>query len=149
MFQFKSIGVKEKEAVKELFTSVFSNEPWNDDWSDEVQLDRYINDLTGQAYSLTYGLYDGDELIAVSMGYIKHWFTGTEYCIDELCVRRDRQGKGAGTYFMQEIEKAIKAMGLKNIFLQTDANAPAYHFYKKLGFSELESHVSFNKKLDP
>ncbi len=39
----------------------------------------YIDDMIGQGYSLAYGLYDGDELIGMSLGYIKHWYTGTEY----------------------------------------------------------------------
>ena len=117
--ELKRIGIEQKEAIKKLFVSVFTIEPWNDDWSDEKQLDCYIDDLIGQGYSLTYGLYDGDELIGMSLGYIKHWYTGTEYYIDELCIRTDRQGAGAGTIFLSEIEKAIKELGLKQIFLQT------------------------------
>ncbi len=83
----------------------------------------------------------------MSLGYIKHWYTGTEYYIDELCIRTDRQGAGAGTFFLAEIEKAIKELGLKQIFLQTEAHAPAYEFYKKNGYTELEGHVSFAKEL--
>ena len=94
-----------------------------------------------------YGLYDSDELIGMSLGYIKHWYTGTEYYIDELCIRTDRQGVGAGTFFLSEIEKAIKELGLKQIFLQTEAHVPAYEFYKKNGYIELEGHVSFAKEL--
>ena len=110
-------------------------------------MDCYIDDLIGQGYSLTYGLYDGDELIGMSLGYIKHWYKGTEYYIDELCIRTDRQGAGAGNFFLSEIEKAIKELGLKQIFLQTEAHVPAYEFYKKNGYIELEGHVSFAKEL--
>ena len=145
--ELKRIGIDQKEEIKKLFVSVFTIEPWNDDWSDESQLDSYIEDLIGQGYSLTYGLYDGDELIGMSLGYIKHWYTGTEYYIDELCIRTDRQGAGTGTFFLSEIEKAIKELGLKQIFLQTEAHVPAYEFYKKNGYIELEGHVSFAKEL--
>ena len=147
IYTLRRIGLQEKEEIKDLFVSVFTKDPWNDDWSDEEQLDMYINDLTGQQYSLTYGLYEGDEMIGLSMGHIKHWFSGTEYYIDELCIRTDKQGTGAGTFFVRQIERAIKEIGLTQIFLQTDADAPAYRFYKKLGFTELEGHVSFAKKL--
>ena len=51
--------------------------------------------------------------------------------IDELCIRTDRQGAGAGTFFLAEIEKTIKELGLKQIFLQIEAHAPAYEFYKR------------------
>ena len=29
----------DKEQIKLLYKSVFMNEPWNDDWSDDKQLD--------------------------------------------------------------------------------------------------------------
>ncbi|MBP5414543.1 MAG: GNAT family N-acetyltransferase [Lachnospiraceae bacterium] len=147
MYELKKIGLNEKAIIKQLFKEVFTNEPWNDDWSYEAQLDMYIFDLIGQSFSLTYGLYDKDELIGLSMGYIKHWFRGTEYYIDELCIRTDRQGSGAGSFFISQIEKEIGKIGIKKIFLQTDTFAPAYEFYKKRGFIEEEGHVSFSKEV--
>ena len=145
-FTLKRLSIEDKEAIKTVFTGVFTGEPWCDDWSDKEQLDLYINDLVGQGYSLTYGLYDdAGELIGISLGYIKHWYTGTEYIINELCVKTDRQGSGAGTFFIHAIENAIKELGLKQIFLLTDSNVPAYEFYKKNGFTECETNVAFAK----
>ena len=143
----KQLSIDDKEAIKDLFISVFTGEPWNDDWSDSKQLDQYIEDLCGQGYSLVFGLYDDGELIGLSMGYIKHWYTGTEYIINELCIKTDRQGSGAGSFFLTQIEKAIKEMGLKQIFLLTDRDVPAYHFYKKNGYAEVSSLVPFAKSI--
>ena len=143
----KQLSVDDKEAIKDLFISVFTGEPWNDDWSDSKQLDQYLEDLCGQGYSLAFGLYDDGELIGLSMGYIKHWYTGTEYIINELCIKTDRQGSGAGSFFLTQIEKAIKEMGLKQIFLLTDRDVPAYHFYKKNGYAEVSSLVPFAKSI--
>ncbi len=147
MLELKKLSIKDKEIIKELFTSVFTKAPWNDDWSDTNQLDMYINDLVGQSYSLTYGLFDDEELIGISLGYVKHWYSGTEYIINEYCVKTDRQGAGAGSFFIAEIEKAIKEMEIKQIFLLTDSNASAYNFYKKNGFEECSTIVAFAKKL--
>lgn len=145
MLKIKRLTINDKEIITDVFTSVFTKEPWNDDWSDTNQLDMYINDLVGQGYSLTYGLFEDDELIGISMGYIKHWYRGTEYIINEFCVKTERQGAGAGSFFIAEIEKAIKEMGLKQIFLLTDSNVPAYNFYKKNGFVECTTNVAFAK----
>ncbi len=148
MYTLKRLGIEDKEEIKAVFVSVFTHEPWCDDWSDKAQLDMYICDLIGQSYSLTYGLYDGaGELTGISLGHIKHWYTGTEYIIDELCIKTERQGAGAGTFFISEIEKAIKALGLKHIFLLTDSNVPAYEFYRKNGFAESETMVAFSNQL--
>ena len=143
----KQLSIDDKEAIKDLFISVFTGEPWNDDWSDSKQLDQYIEDLCGQGYSLAFGLYDDGELIGLSMGYIKHWYTGTKDIINELCIKTDRQGSGAGSFFLTQIEKAIKEMGLKQIFLLTDRDVPAYHFYKKNGYAEVSSLVPFAKSI--
>ena len=146
MYTLKRLGAEDREKIKKVFASVFTKEPWCDDWSDPEQLDLYIQDLTGQSYSLTYGLFDdADELIGISLGHIKHWYSGTEYIINELCIRTDRQRAGAGTFFIREIEKAILELGLKQIFLLTDSSVPAYAFYRKNGFVESKTKVAFSK----
>lgn len=48
---------------------MFTIEPWNDDWSDNNQLHFYLTDLIGQSNSLTYGLFEEGNLIAVSLGH--------------------------------------------------------------------------------
>ncbi len=146
-YDFKRIGMNEIGMIKELFTSVFTIEPWYDDWSNQEQLDLYLSDLVGQSNSLTYGLFEDEKLIGVSMGHIRHWYSGTEYYIDELCIHTEKQGNGIGTLFLKEIENAIKEIGLVQIFLQTEKNVPAYGFYQKNGFYELKEHVSFGKQI--
>lgn len=146
-YEFKRIGMAEIEVIKSVFTDVFTIEPWNDDWSDNNQLHFYLTDLIGQSNSLTYGLFEEGNLIAVSLGHIRHWYSGTEYYIDELFVQTEKQKSGIGTYFIKEIEKGIKEIGLVHIFLQTENNVPAYVFYQKNGYIELKNHVAFVKNL--
>lgn len=147
LYEFRRIGTDEFSQIKELFISVFTRDPWNDDWSDGQQLDLYLTDLIGQNNSLTYGLYDGDALIALSMGRIKHWYTGTEYCIDEFCVRTDRQQNGVGACFLAEMQTHLRELGLTHIYLQTESDVPAYAFYQKNGFCECRNTVSFAKRI--
>ncbi|MCR5121166.1 MAG: GNAT family N-acetyltransferase [Ruminococcus sp.] len=141
------LDIRDKEIVKELFRAVFTNEPWNDDWSDEAQLDAYITDLTGNPTSLTFGYFEDGRLVGMTMGSIKHWYRGTEYVIDEFCILTERQGCGIGSAFFAELERVLAKMGIYHIFLQTDENMPAYDFYKKHGLTELKGHVSFAKSL--
>lgn len=144
---FKRLYESNSNEIKELFAGVFTKEPWNDDWLDENQLQSYIHDLVGQDNSLTFGLYEEDNLIGISMGHIKHWYTGTEYYIDELCISTENQGQGIGTLFVGEIEKACREMGLTHLFLLTGKDVPAFSFYKKLGFCAAENMVAFAKNL--
>ena len=110
--ELKVLSLEDRKMITDLFTDVFTNEPWNDDWSDHAQLEAYITDLTGQSYSLTLGYFEGDRILGLSMGYIKHWYSGTEYVINEFCVDRHSQGKGIGTAFMKAIEAYLSEKGI-------------------------------------
>ena len=134
-YDFKKIGINEIEIIKELFAGVFTIEPWNDDWSNQEQLNLYLLDLIGQSNSLTYGLFENGKLIGVSMGHIKHWYSGTEYYIEELCIQTNKQGNGIGTYFLKEIEKAIKELGLVQIFCKQKVLYLLMNFIKKMVFA--------------
>ena len=141
----RELSIADLEKIKKLFVSVFSSPPWEEDWSDEEQLDEYLKDLIEVRNSLIYGLYE-DDLVGISIGKIKHWCGGTEYFIEEMCIRNDHQGKGYGKEFFSLIEDKLKDRGLNQIYLTTDRDKPAYRFYKKLGFRELPELTSFFKE---
>ena len=129
----------------DLYRISFAGEPWNDDWSNKNQLEKYIREISGAYNALNYGLLQDGKLVAMSLGMIRHWWEGTNYNIEELCVSPNLQRNGIGKRFMQMIENDIVSRGLVGIFLQTDNDKPAYHFYHKIGFGDLGSHVSLYK----
>ena len=133
--------------MAELFRDAFSGEPWNDNWSDTEQLMEYMKDISKAYSQLNYGLLIDGRLVGMSVGKIKHWWEGTEYAIDEICVSPEYQGQGLGSKFLSLIESAIREKGLGGIFLQTDNDKPAYRFYHKNGFRDLASHMSLYKSL--
>ena len=135
------------EQMADLFKKAFAGEPWHDDWSERTQLLEYIKEISGGYNALNYGLVRDGKLIAMALGMIRHWWEGTNYNIEELCVDPECQGQGVGTRFMNLIEEEIKKKGLHGIFLQTDDDKPAYKFYMKNGFANLETHVSLYKDL--
>ncbi|HEM5110371.1 TPA: GNAT family N-acetyltransferase [Streptococcus suis] len=145
--ELKELCFSDMEMVKELFLSVFSQEPWNDDWSDEEQLDCYIGDLLAHPRTLCFGLFDQEKLIGLSLGYIRYWYEGTEYRIEELCIARNYQGRGIGQDFLKRIEEQLIVRNIVHILLQTERTLPAFFFYKKCGFHALEADVIMVKKV--
>ena len=144
----KKLELEHLEEVKELFKRVFMNEPWNDDWSNEKQLTNYMLDLMGNRNSLGIALYEKEEIVGISLGSIMHWCAGTEYYIYEFFITREYQNRGFGSQFLAEIEDYVKELGINHIYLQTDRPMPAYEFYIKNGFKELEEHASLVKLFD-
>ena len=147
MFELKELSAENFDDIKKLFKEVFMSPPWNDDWSNENQLNEYLLDLMEVRTPLVYGFYVDEVLTGVSIGSIRHWWGGTEYHIEEFFVRTSEQKKGYGTEFFNMIEKSIPAKGATQIFLQTESNVLAYDFYRKRGFTELKNHVSFFKEI--
>lgn len=147
-FVLKQLDIRDIGLIRDFFVDVFTHEPWNDDWSNEKQLEGYLTDLIGNANSLTLGYFSDTKMVGLSMGHIRHWYAGTEYYIDEFCISRNQQGLGIGTQFLRAVEQYIVSRNMTQIFLQTERNVPAYHFYRKNQFTELSQHVSFVKKLN-
>lgn len=105
--EIKQCMMQDFNDIKDLFIDVFTKNPWNDDWSNENQLNAYLMDLMGQQNSLTFGLYKEEQLIGFSLGRVKHWYEGTEYYIDELCISTTLQKKGYGTKFIELLEMEL------------------------------------------
>ena len=147
MLEIKQLSIENIEEIKTFYRDVFTIEPWNDDWSDEEQLHQYITDIIGNRNSLVFGLFKEEKMVGISLGRILHWYAGTQYYIDEFCIKTSLQGAGLGTQFLDMIIDDIKARGIKQIYLQTDRTLPAYKFYQKNGFSLLENQVSLVRDL--
>lgn len=143
----KELTLENIEEIKTLFKSVFMKEPWNDDWSDDVQLTEYMKDLMITRLPINLGLFADDVLVGLSIGSIKHWCRETEYVIDEFCINTELQGQGLGTKFIKLIEEYLIKIDIHTIYLQTAKDAPAYQFYKKRGFSEIDGDTAFFKEI--
>ena len=96
----KVLGMAHEQAVKGLIRDAFSAEPWCDRWEDEDVFHSYILDVMGNQNSLALGLFSEDVLIGISLGRLRHWYNGIEYCIDDLCIASEHQGQGFGSLWM-------------------------------------------------
>lgn len=146
-YEIKLLNENDLNLIKSLFIDVFTNEPWNDDWSNENQLNHYLLDIIGNRNSLSIGLISNNELLGISLGSIIHWYTGTEYYIREFCIQRSYQHQGIGSIFLNHIEKHLSGIQIKSIILSTDSDTPAYSFYIKNDFSELTKSRFFHKSV--
>ncbi len=147
MPEIKELTIKEIDLIKTFFKDVFMREPWNDDWSDDEQLCMYITEIIGNRNSLAFGLLEGEDLLGLALGNIKHWYTGTEFFVEEFCIKTEMQGKGLGTEFLRLLEESLKEKEIKTIFLMTGKTMPAFDFYRKNGFEEIINHVSLKKDI--
>lgn len=138
---------KDFEEIKRLFSSVFTKEPWLDDWRDESKLNKYIKDLILQANSLSLGLYLDDELIGIALGWVITFYDGVQYRIDELCIKSEKHKSGYGSKFLDLINSFAKKKKFRYIILNTDRNVYAYKFYPKNGYQENKTNVMLYQEI--
>jgi len=143
----KRLTYEHMEDVKKLFLSVFTQPPWHDHWPSDAYVTRYLDDLMNQQNSLSLGYYHQDELVGLSLGYTFHWWQGKDYFIKEFCIKRDLQGQGIGSSFLHEMENELLSLGIEAMYLITERDVPAYHFYQKNDFFELKNSVMFAKNM--
>ena len=97
------------DACVDLFIEVFTKEPWNDTYTSREQVVQFFQNHMANNYFVGYILEEEGRIVALSIGIKKAWINGLEYYIDQFCVSSELQGKGVGSYFLQLIEREIKA----------------------------------------
>ena len=143
----KQLTLQNKSEIQHLFLKVFSSPPWNDKWDSQAQLDHYMHDLIDNPNALVFGYFLGDALVGISLGYVFHWWQGTDYFIKEFCIDNSLQSQGIGTQFLSAIENELKTRDISAIWLMTERSVPAFEFYKRKGFFELEDSVVLAKNI--
>jgi aminoglycoside 6'-N-acetyltransferase I len=122
----------------DLFLKVFTQEPWNDQWESRQDAKKYLEAYVAFNSFLGYVAVLNNRIVGISFGSIKPWHHGSEYFIHEFCVDNEIQRKGIGTLFINQIMENVKAKGMKAVILVTNRTFPAYGFYVKNGFKEME-----------
>lgn len=146
--QLRQLDGRDRERVGKLFVEAFSLPPWNDRWEDPSTLRLYMEELLLPFNALCFGLFDGDgKLVAMALGRTAHFYDGTQYRVDEICVAPERQGQGLGSTLLSLLRKEAIRRGIKSIVLSTHRDFPAYAFYRKNGFEEVENGADLVWKL--
>lgn len=121
----------------DLYQRVFSKEPWFDD-DDRSDVERYFHNCLKSNQFTGYVVKKEDRIIGFSLGFIKPWIKGEEYYIDQFCIDYHLQGQGIGSFFLEEMKKDLSEKNIHAMLLNTEKGVPAYRFYLKNGFSDLE-----------
>ncbi len=140
-YLFLEFDVSMKDECVDLLIKVFTKEPWNDVFESRDVVVAYFDELISSNKFMGYVVKEGDEIIAVSVGFTKPWIKGVEYYIDSFYVDYNRQRSGVGGYFVKQIKGAVKAKNLDAIVLTTSRDYPSHRFYEKAGFETLEDVV--------
>ena len=143
----KNFTINDVEKCSELYLKVFSTKPWNDLWISQDQVRNYLDELLFNPVFVGFLVYDGDDVIAVSLGHKRSWWRGKELFIDEFFVANEKQGNGIGSILINYMQKYLSQEGYERFVLLTNQGIPAQEFYSKNGFYINTERICMIKEL--
>jgi ribosomal protein S18 acetylase RimI-like enzyme len=131
-----------KEAAN-IFTSVFSDEPWDEPWSYKTSYKRLLDiSLTPGYIGVGYFKSSNDELLGFLMGNEEQWADTKSFYINEICVLNNIQHSGIGTSLLEYLKHILESRSVQEAYLSTErGNDKPELFFKRNGFSTNESRI--------
>ena len=133
--------------VLRIYVDAFTSPPLNYKFVTKEKAERYIRDMTRTPCFVGYVFLNDEKITAFIFGKIDNYFNGTLYEIMELAVDPSFQRGGIGTKVMSLLESRLKNLGVDAISLNTSSHLPAYAFYQKNGYTQIEDNVNLAKLL--
>ncbi|RWZ54632.1 GNAT family N-acetyltransferase [Halobacillus fulvus] len=145
--EMRTLNVRKLDECTALYIDVFNRDPWNDGWTYEDARER-LGDIFRHPKFNGIGMYDGDQLIGFLAGHKEKWLSGQHFYMNEMCVKKESQGKGAGTLLISELERLCQQSDITRIYLLTARDGQAEAFYRKNGYYISPKMMMMAKRLN-
>ena len=127
---------KDFQKLREIWKKVgFFYEPWDQD--------KNLNKKLLMQSELFLVIEYGGSLAGVVIGTYDGWGA----YINHLAIDPYFKGKNLENYLLLEIEKRLKNLGVKKVFVFTLPNHPENKLYKKFGYKEWGISLSLDKSI--
>ncbi|MCL1863209.1 MAG: GNAT family N-acetyltransferase [Defluviitaleaceae bacterium] len=131
----------------EIYVNAFNAPPLNYDFLTKEKAERYLRDLTRTPGFLGYTYSEGEEVVAFCFGKLDNYFEGVMFEVEELAVVPNKHRSGVGSTVMQLLESKLAGYRVAAVNLHTSRDLPAFGFYLKNGYEELQENVTLMKWL--
>ena len=142
---FRTITEPDIKNCAQLFSSVFSAQPWNEPWTADKAFNRIHHFFESKGFAGV--LLENDNLVGFALGNIEPFHFGNMFYLREMCIETQYQNSGLGHKLLENLESYLKTMNVNSIYLTTDVNIPASAFYQKHGFNFKQSMGFYAKRL--
>jgi len=124
--KYRSIEKEDLESCANIYSEVFSAEPWSEPWNKKIALERLLHFYESKGFVGV--IAESEKKIDFVLGNIEPFYYGSIFYLREMCVIVSMQSKGLGGKLLLALESDLKKRSVKSIYLATERNISASHF---------------------
>ena len=142
----RNILEEDIEACANLFSKVFSSEPWNEPWEINSATERLMHFYHSKGFIGL--LAESENITGFVLGNTEPFHFGSMFYLREMCTANDMQNKGVGGQILNALEIELSKNKIHSLYLTTDRRIPAANFYQKNGFKLNETMGFYARRVN-
>ncbi len=129
-------NLRQHQRIVPLYCSVFNEEPWNDDWTEEAAFERLLTFCRIPRFDGLVMSIDGKPM-AMVLGWEERWSRGWMFLIKDMCVDVSLRRSGMGKELMSTFENGLIEKGFAGAYLEMLGEGAYSDFYAALNFDRI------------
>ena len=140
--EIKQINQNDIAGLAEAMAAAYSEEPWDEKWSQEKS-ERRIRAILGNFEAMGLAAFDDGKIIGAILGYVDPYAEEDFFFVSELFVIPEKKKNGVGKQLLAELEKSLNEKKVNVIqLISIDYNEA---FYKKCGLNRDACSVQYKR----
>lgn len=141
-FMITQINQNDIPAVAQALAKSYSEEPWNENWSQE-KAERRVKGILSNFESIGLKYESDGNILGGLLGFVDPYAEEDFFFVSEIFVIPENKKQGIGSALLFELEKLLKQRNISVIQL----NSINYNqnFYKKNGFQKDSVDVMYKR----
>ena len=136
---YREMALNDIEAVLPFYIEYY-NACEGGIWTEETAGIR-IRQVLGMDGGWGLMLEEGGIALGFVMGYFKQYDDLMSFVLEEIVIRKDRQGRGLGSALLRETERRVRKAGAAGVELSAVNDEMHAHFYGKAGYKDAKNFV--------
>lgn len=144
MIEIREMTQADMRQCAAIYQSAYEAEPWNENYPVEM-IEEYIGGFMKSNSMRSFVIVDNGNVVGLALTILIPGMGRPYLRIEDFCIDAQRHRKGCGSRFIELIMNEAEKMGCDSLLLGTQKEFPAYRFYLKNGFQEIESVLLYRE----